>query len=106
MFKLQPNPTFWAKVQIQIPGQEKPGQIEVQYKHFSRADLKAFFEMMASSEQKTDQEHLAEIVVGWRGVDAEFSLENLDKLLDMYPTAAKELFSAFSSELLEARVKN
>lgn len=103
MFKLQPNPTFIAKVDLSIPGEEKPQTIDVEFRHMSRKEIKAHSERNAS---KTDVEALGEIIVGWKGVDAEFSAETLGQLLDNYPLAAGELFAAFSRELFEARRKN
>lgn len=104
MFKLQPKPTFWAKAQINIPGEERPSEIQVQFKHLGRQGLKDYFAGLEGSDD--DAKALREIVVGWKGVDAEFSDETLAQLLDNYPSSAKAIFEAFSREALDARAKN
>lgn len=103
MFKLTPKPTFWAKAQISIPGQEKPGQIEVEFKHLGRDGLKEFF---GNLDGKTDVEALLDIALDWKGVDGDFSTENFELLLNNYPSAAFSLFEAFRKEAIEAKAKN
>lgn len=103
MFKLQPNPTFKSKVQISIPGADKPAALEIEFKHLARPKIKEFFEGL---EGKTDAEALGEIIVGWVGVDAPYSADSLQTLLDNYPAAGGELFEAFRRDLLESRRKN
>lgn len=103
MFKLQPNPTFKAMVAIAIAGQDKPAEIEVEFKYLGRAAVRAFFDGL---DGKSEAEALAEIVVGWSGVDAPYGQQALATLLDNYPTAAFDFFEAFRRELLEARRKN
>lgn len=103
MFKLNPNPTFNAKVQISVPGVDKPATVDVEFKHLSRSAIKSYFEGI---EGKTDAESLSEIIVGWKGVDAPYSKENLDLFLDNYPSSSREMFEAFRRELMEARTKN
>lgn len=103
MFKLQPNPTFKARVSITIAGQDKPAMVEMEFKHLSREAVREYFETLGG---KTDTEALAVIVVGWSGVDQAYSAESLAILLDNYPSAAKSIFDTFRSELFEARAKN
>ncbi len=105
MFKIVANPTFQCKVQISIPGIEKPGTINVEFAHLTRQALKAFYEEMKTSEEN-DAFHLRKIIVGWSGVDTPYSTEALDDLLDHYPAAARELFAAYSAELMESKRKN
>ena len=103
MFKLQPNPTFWASVGLPVPGAAKPVSVEIEFRWLGKAALKTFFE---SLEGHDDATLLAEIVVGWRGIDAEFSRDNLAALLDAYPAAAMAIFQAFQHESLDAKAKN
>jgi hypothetical protein len=103
MFKIDPNPTFWAAVAMPVPGQAKPSMVEMKFAHKTRAQLKDFLESLGD---RTDEEALAEIVQDWRNVDAEFSRENLGRLLEHYPGAALALFRAYQSEVLEGRAKN
>lgn len=103
MFKLNPNPTFTAVTPLSVPGSKNPASIEIEFKHLSKKEIKAYFDGLSG---KTDDEALGEIIVGWKGIDTPFSKEALETLLDKYPKAAGELFEAFRFELMEARVKN
>ena len=103
MFKLSPNSSFWAKVPLSVPGAEKPVLIEVEFKHQSKSAIKNYF---LSLEGKEDASALLEIVLNWKGVDAEFSRENFTALLDNYGAAAHEIFKAYQKEVLEAKAKN
>lgn len=103
MFKLQPKPTFKARVPITVPGETKPAEIEVEFKHMSLEQVRAFFEGLVG---KQDADALGEIVVGWSGVDAAFDAEALATLLNNYPSTAAAMFETFRRELFEARRKN
>ena len=103
MFKINPNPTFKATVQISVPGSDKPAAITVDFKHLSKSALRDYF---SSLEGKTDTEALASVITGWQGIDADYSADALGQLIDNYPASAGELFEAFRRELLEARRKN
>ena len=103
MFKLQPNPTHFVRVALTVVGESAPGAIELEFKHLGLKARQAFFKGL---EGKTDAEALAEVIVGWKGVDAAFSPENLQALLDHYPLASVEIFNAWREQALEARVKN
>lgn len=103
MFKLQPNPTFKAKVGISIAGQTRPAEIEVEYRYLSKAKVKEFFDNLGG---KNDAEALSEIIVSWSGVEEAFSAEALGELVDNYPAASADLFDTFRRELLEAKRKN
>lgn len=103
MFKINPNPTFTAKVELSVPGSTRPAAIEVEFKHLPRKAIKAFFENL---EGKSDADALSEIMIGWSGIDATYAKDTLEQLLDNYPAASMELFEAFRRELLEAKRKN
>ena len=103
MFKLQPNPTFKTKVAISVAGEKRQPEIEVEFKYLNRERVREYFDNLQG---KTDAEALAEIIVGWSGVDEAYSPEALAILLDNYPAAAADLFESFRRELLEAKRKN
>lgn len=103
MFKLQPNPTFKSKVALSVPGSDKPITVGITFKHLSRPQIKDYF---AALDGKTDAEALGEVITGWDDIDGEFSQDNLQALLDNYPTAGGELFEAFRRDLMESRRKN
>lgn len=102
MIKLEPNPTFWAPVDIHVPGQGK-GRIEVEFRYLDKTARAAFFEKIA---EKSNIEALGEIAIGWREIDAPFSTENLGRLLDAYPGAATALYDGYFKELTGALEKN
>lgn len=103
VFKLQPNPTFWATCPIPIPGEATPAPLELEFKHLGVDGLMAFSERAIG---RTNLDVISEIVVGWRGVDAEYSPDNLAALLDNYPGAAGVILDTFRAEATGARAKN
>ena len=103
MFKLQPNPTFKARVALTVPGEAEPAELVVNFRHLSRSGLKEFFSSLGD---KTDAEALAEIIDGWEEIDTPYSAQSLAALLDNYPASGLELFDAYRRELMEARRKN
>lgn len=102
LFRLEPNPTFWAPVEIHVPGQGK-GRIEVEYRYPDASARKAWVDSLPG---RTNHEALSDIVTNWREIDAPFSPENLQRLLDHYATAATALFEAYFAELAGAAEKN
>ena len=70
MFNIIPDPTFEAVVDVPVPGKGTL-PITLVYKHKSRTELVEFFDRVSAS-GKTDAEIISEIVVGWKGVSADF----------------------------------
>lgn len=103
--RLQPNPTFRAKVGIPVPGQEKPEEIVCVFAHMTRDEFAAFASPEAAV-GRTDAESLARIMRGWDGVDAEFSADALALLCQQYHGAAYAISTAFVAELTKARLGN
>jgi len=100
MFKLQPNPTFKTKVQISVPGQKRPGEIECEFKHFTASAWESL------SQEKSVRDALAEdVLIGWSGVDEPFSREAVELLFDKYPASAMEIFQAFAEEMFGGKAK-
>ncbi len=102
MFKLDPNPTFWADVSLPVPGGD-PVAVEVQFRHLG---AKAFADWIEAGAEKTTTEALAEVVCDWRGIDAPYTRDNLGRLFDQFPASARALIVAYRRELFEARTKN
>jgi hypothetical protein len=102
MLKLQPNPTFKAKVSISVAG-DRNQDIDVEFKYLSKTKIKTYFEDISG---KSDADALAEIIVGWSGVEVAYSAEALAELIDNYPSAAADLFEVFRKELMEGKRKN
>lgn len=104
MLKLCPDViSFHAPVFISVAGNPKPVRIEAEFKFMGRKALQEYFDGIAD---KKDVEALSEILLGWKGVEAEFSPEALEKLLDSYPSAGGSFFEAFRKEVFEAKEKN
>lgn len=101
MFKLQPNPTFKAKVEIRLPGQKKPSEIEFEFRHFSMSKWEAI-----ASDKAVKDALIDDVVVGWSGVDEAYSPEALATLFDEFPGAVSAVFEKFVSELFGAKQKN
>jgi len=102
MFKLTPNPTFWRTVKI-TAADGSTAEIELEYKHRTKAQ---WIEFASNAAGKTDDQVISELVVGWAGVDAEFSAEHLHELLQNYHTAAEEIAEDYKAALTESRRKN
>lgn len=109
MFKINPAPTFRAKVQLTVAGSEAPATIDVEFRHKSRTALLAW---LAGMGQRANAEVLGEIIVSWNGpmddagAAVPYSAAALDQLLDNYPQSAHELFEAYRKALGESRAKN
>lgn len=103
MFKLEPNPTFWSPVRITVLGQDAPGEFEIEWRHKTLNEAAAW---MKSAAGRRDDDLLAEVIAGWRGVSVEFSRESLQQLLQNHGAAAEELFRAYPAALTESRAKN
>lgn len=100
MFKLQPNPTFWAKVPLTVPGQEKPAMVDFEFHYLAEDERRKLFE------ERTALEVATEIVADWKGVDAPFSEDNLKKLFSNYARSVIDVLETYNRELLESRRKN
>ncbi len=101
-FKLEPNPTFWAPVDIPVPGGE-PQRLELQFRHMSRERGVEFGESMT---QRPLIECVLEVVSDWRGVDATFTADALRQLDRDYWSACETILRAYVDELRGARRKN
>lgn len=101
-FKLKPNPTFKAKVNIHVPGEQKPGVIEFVFKHKTKDQLAEF----EKAKGRTDVEVVMDIAAGWDLSDEEFSPETLGQLFQNYVTAPADIVNAYSAALYGARLGN
>lgn len=106
MFALQPKPTFKSDVTFVTPGGGE-GKIKFEFKHKGRKALKAFYDSLSEGDKsRPDHDALLEIIAGWEGVDEKFSAENLEILIDNYPTISLAIFEAYNKGLFEAKQKN
>lgn len=109
MFKLQPNPSFSVAVQIPVPGKDIAPPINFEFKHLGRRALKEFVKNIKEEEKNDDFDPLpwlSQVVIGWEGVEKDYSLEAFDELLDQYPGAGFAILSKYVKESTEAKEKN
>lgn len=100
-FKLQPNPTFSATVEVPSAG-EGYVPLSFTFKHRTRDELKKFIEESAGRE---DPLTIIEMATGWELSDA-FTKENVELLCQNYAAAGRAIFDKYLDELARARLKN
>lgn len=101
MFKLEPNPTFRATVNI-----PRGGAISFEFRHKTKSQVKDYIERAQTAGDKGELPILAEVVVGWAGVDVEYSEANLGVLLENYPAAGAAILGTWARELGDAKLGN
>lgn len=115
MLKLNPKPTFDADVKITVPGQSEAGTMKLTFRYLPKAESRALMKRLVEEKDEngdvvqkaiTEDELVSEIVVGWKGIDADFNAENLLTFLNNYPAAAWDIINAYSHLVHESRVKN
>lgn len=112
MLKLVPNPTFKSKVSFELPGEGAgSADLMIEFKHMGRKALNEWVEKFQTKEgedapQLSDEDAVADIVVGWEGVDAEFNKKNLATLVDMYPAFSRATINVYIPALLDGSRKN
>lgn len=119
--RIDPKPTFPAKVGLTVPGQAAPAELDLVFRHKDKAALQAWMTgrpaggeagAAAAPLARTDAEFLGEVVAGWSGVqdaagaDVPYTPEAFARLLQNYPAAAGEIYRAYLRELTESRLKN
>lgn len=100
MFKLQPKPTFWARVPITVPGQAKPEIVEMEFRYVPEEERQKLLS------GRTTEDFLLDVVIGWRDVDADFSVDNLKRLFANHARSQLDVLETFNRELFGAREKN
>lgn len=99
--KLNPDPTFRAKVTIPVPGSADV-PVEFEFKHRTRDEMDAF---LKKAPELQDAALILEIASGWELSDA-FTEDNLNRLAQNYIMAPQAIFHAYLEELTKAKVKN
>lgn len=103
-FKLKPSPTFWAKVDIPVPGGE-PQALEIEFRHKRKSEAIDLIDRVRTGET-SGIDALREIVASWRGADKEFSDSELVDLDENFIGAAAAIIYAYPEELRGALRKN
>lgn len=109
MFKIATTPSYIAPVEVILTGETTKHTFDVEFKRLTKPEIDALKERIRVG-SITDREISHEVVLGWSGVkcadgDLEFSVSNLDALLNIYPVEAAVMTAYFSS-INGARVKN
>lgn len=99
--KLNPEPTFKAKVPVPVPG-AAPADVQFTFKWRKRDEVKDWLEAV---QDKTDAEIIMDAAVAW-DLDDEFTLENAERLCNAYIGAGREFVSTYLDELRGVRAKN
>jgi len=108
MLKLVPSSTFKLDILIPLP-QGTEAKVKMEFKHLSRSKLEAWLKSTNDEDgeaARKDSDALRDVLVGWSGIDAEFNDENLELLLDNYPSASRSIINAYLPALLEGKTKN
>lgn len=98
--KLNPDPTFVAKVGVPVPG----GTADVAFT-FRYRDRVAVASWAESSRVLDDAEAILTVAEGW-DLDDEFSEANVRRLVTAYPGAAREVLTRYVRELSGIRQGN
>ena len=95
---LKAKPTFIAPVPVAQPGDDKPINIEVTFKHQRKTDFEAWLKF-AGEKKRSDRELVSEIVVAWSGPDVTFSPEALNDFVEEHHGAATEMVRVYCKQL-------
>lgn len=98
MFKLKPDPTFWATVSLSQPGGEEV-EVEMEFKAATTSQVNTW-------KDREFADIVRDQLIGWRGMDAPFSSTALGELLENYPGAAAQIYRDYLSGLVGAKRKN
>jgi hypothetical protein len=109
MFKINPAPTFTVPVPLSVPGLPEPLEVNINFKHKSRAALAKYLAELGGREHTA---YLHEVIDSWTGVHNDagepvpYSITALSDLLGNYSVAHAEILAAYTRELTEAKRKN
>lgn len=109
MFKIAQTPSYFAPVEVNIPGVSGKQTFDVEFKRLTRPEIAALQERIAA-DATSSRDICHELVIGWKGVqgeagELEFSVTNLDAVLDIHPVE-QSVIAAFFASITGARLKN
>ena len=100
MFKFEPDPVFKFTVMIPVPGGD-PEELKLHGRRWLRSRISR-----AHEEGMTFDAIVAEGVVGWDDVDADFSPGAMSTLLENYPLAARTIAQGLIAAQTESKSGN
>lgn len=101
-FKLQPDPTFWATVDLSVPGEEQRKPVRFEFAHCSR---QRWLEVTEEG-KATVRAVVLKITRNWAIEGEQFTAEKLESMLDNYLPAAVEMYEKYVQEAQESKRKN
>lgn len=113
MFKLAATETYLTPVRVELPGDNNKPKVcafKARFKRLSQTQFENVLERIGEG-SLNDRGLLNEVLVGWEDVAddrdnaAEFNEENLNALLDMFPTQPT-LVKTFLDSMKSAKQKN
>ena len=110
MLKLAKRAQFTAQAQIWIAGEEKPESFAVTFKYLTKKEWDSLAEESDSNKDKGFA--LPQIIIDWHDVCDEngnqipYTKENLDTILDLFPSATGDIINCYVRELFASRIKN
>ena len=101
--KINPDPTFTTDLGISVPGVKDPVIVKITFKYKNR---KEYLNYMEENKDVLVEDILADLVVGWKGFDMPYSIDNLKDVFANYPPTSMDMLSLYSKELFISKVKN
>lgn len=98
--KLNPDPTFFSKVEVPVPG--GTAEVGCTFKYRDREDLAKWVE---ATKDAGDAEVLIDCMSGW-DLDDEFNAESAKRLCSSYPGASYAIVARYVRELAGIRQGN
>jgi len=99
--KLVAEPTFKAKVGIPVAGAE-PVEVMLTFRHRTKTVLDQW---VKDRGDKSDADIFMEMVVAWE-LEDEFTLANVETLLQNYIGTGLAAYRVYIDELVQAKLKN
>lgn len=103
MFKIAQTPSYTVPVEFALPGTPIKQTFDIEFKRLDKEGILDLYTRVRSG-KLTDHDVCHEVVVGWAGVlgeegDLEFSVENLDRVLNIHPVEQTIISAFFASPL-------
>ena len=109
MFTIAQTPSYKAAVSILMPGEKAPQTFDVELKRLTKPEILSLNERIRAGDI-TDRDVCHQVVLGWKGVqdeggELEFTVGNLNSLLDIHPVE-QSIINALFSSLAGVKQKN
>jgi hypothetical protein len=109
MFKVTTSPSYIVPVEVTLPGDTNKQTFDIDFKRLTKTEIDDLKERIRTN-KVSDREICHDLVLGWAGIkgsdgDLEFTVGNLDAVLNIHPVEAA-VITAFFASINGARVKN